>query len=442
MTTPNLAHRPWVPAACETYVQARATETATRNSADTAARLDALVEANRDIHERECFNLNPATNVMNPKAEAMLGAGLGARPSLGYPGDKYEMGLEAIEEIEVIAAELAAAQFGAKYAEIRVASGAMANLYGFMALAQPGDAIIAPPGSIGGHVTHHGAGCAGLYGLQIHEAPVNAGGYTVDVDGLRALALDVRPKIITIGGSLNLFPHPVADVRAIADEVGAKVLFDAAHQCGIIAGGVWANPLAEGAHMMTMSTYKSLGGPAGGLIVTSEAEIAERLDAIAFPGMTANFDAAKSAALALTMLDWREHGRAYTEAMVANARALAGALLDLGAPVFAADKGATQSHQFALEAARFGGGQAASRTLRKTGVLACGIGLPIEAVAGDMNGLRLGTPEITRWGMAPADMPRLAGLIMRGLEGNDPEGVAAEAAEWRRSFNKVHFVQG
>lgn len=403
--------------------------------------MDALVAANSDIHERECFNLNPATNVMNPKAEAMLGAGLGARPSLGYPGDKYEMGLEAIEEIEVIAAELSAAQFGAKYAEIRVASGAMANLYGFMAMAKPGDAIIAPPGSIGGHVTHHGAGCAGLYGLQIHEAPVSADGYTVDVDGLRALAAKVQPKIITIGGSLNLFPHPVSDVRAIADQVGAKVLFDAAHQCGIIAGGIWTNPLAEGAHMMTMSTYKSLGGPAGGLIVTSDAEVAERLDAIAFPGMTANFDAAKSAALAVTMLDWREHGGAYAKAMVANARALAGALVDLNAPVFAADRGATQSHQFALEAARFGGGQAASKTLRKTGVLACGIGLPIEAVTGDMNGLRLGTPEITRWGMTPADMPRLASLIMRGLEGNDPEAVAAEAAEWRRSFDQVHFVR-
>lgn len=441
-TNPALAHRPWVPADCEAYVQAKATETAAATSDAIAARLDRLADANREIHERDCFNLNPATNVMNPKAEAMLGAGLGARPSLGYPGDKYEMGLEAIEEIEVIAAELAAAQFGAKYAEIRVASGAMSNLYGFMALAKPGDTIIAPPGSIGGHVTHHNAGCAGLYGLEIHEAPVNADGYTVDVAALRNLAGRVRPKIITIGGSLNLFPHPVAEVRAIADEVGAKVLFDAAHQCGIIAGGVWANPLAEGAHLMTMSTYKSLGGPAGGLIVTGDAEIAERLDAIAFPGMTANFDAAKSAALALTMLDWREHGRAYAEMMVANAKALAAAMADLGAPVFAAAKGATQSHQFALEAARFGGGQAASKTLRRTGVLACGIGLPVDPLAGDMNGLRLGTPEITRWGMTPDDMPRLASLIMRGLEGNDPDAVAAEAGAWRRSFDRVGFVRG
>ena len=341
-------------------------------SSEVAARLEALMQRNVEIHDRDCFNLNPATNVMNPAAEAALSRGLGSRPSLGYPGDKYEMGLEAIEEIEVIAAELAAEVFGARFAEIRVASGAMSNLYGFMALAKPGDAIIAPPSSIGGHVTHHAAGCAGLYGLVSHPAPVDADGYTVDLDALRALARQVRPKLITIGGSLNLFPHPVREVRAIADEVGAHVLFDAAHQCGIIAGGVWANPLAEGAHLMTMSTYKSLGGPAGGLIVTNDAEIAERLDRIAYPGMTANFDAAKSAALAITLLDWREHGRAYAAAMVALAQALARELHARGITVFGADRGMTTSHQFAVLAAPFGGGQAASKTLRRAGFLACG----------------------------------------------------------------------
>ena len=91
-----------------------------------------------------------------PAAEALLSAGLGSRPSLGYPGEKYEMGLEAIEQIEVVAAELAAEVFGARYAEVRVGSGALANLYAFMATCRPGDTIIAPPASIGGHVTHHG----------------------------------------------------------------------------------------------------------------------------------------------------------------------------------------------------------------------------------------------------------------------------------------------
>ena len=435
----RLAPRPWVPAACEARVQAIAAE-CDAPSAALADRIDRLIDRNLEIHDAECFNLNPATNVMNPRAEATLARGLGSRPSLGYPGDKYEMGLEAIEEIEVIAAELAAQVFGAKYAEIRVASGALANLYGFMALAKPGDSIIAPPGSIGGHVTHHADGCAGLYGLTTHAAPIDADGYTIDIAALRDLAHAVRPKIITVGGSLNLFPHPVAEVRKVADEVGAKVLFDAAHQCGIIAGGVWANPLLEGAHLMTMSTYKSLGGPAGGLIVTDDAGIAQRLDAIAFPGLTANFDAAKSAALALTLLDWRDHGRAYAKAMVDLSRALAAELSALGLPVFAADKGGTQSHQFAIEAAAFGGGQAASKTLRKAGFLACGIGLPIAAVPGDMNGLRIGTPELVRRGVTPADAPALAALIAEGLRSNAPETVAPRTRALRARFQGLHYV--
>ncbi|MDJ0629269.1 MAG: aminotransferase class I/II-fold pyridoxal phosphate-dependent enzyme [Rhodobacter sp.] len=438
----QLKHRHWVPPDCEALVRDIASRTARSPSPSIADRIDTLADRNREIHERECFNLNPATNVMNPRAEALLSAGLGSRPSLGYPGDKYEMGLEAVEEIEVIAAELCAEVFGAEYAEIRVPSGAIANLYGFMATCQPGDTIIAPPASIGGHVTHHLSGCAGLYGLHTAEAPVDADGYTVDLDGLAALARKVRPKLITVGASLNLFEHPIAGVRAIADEVGAKVMFDAAHQCGVIAGGAWKNPLADGAHFMTMSTYKSLGGPAAGLIVTNDATLAERFDAIAFPGMTANFDAAKSAALAVTMLDWREFGAGYANKMIVVARALAEALDAEGLPVFAKTQGFTRSHQFAVEAAGFGGGQAASKRLRRAGFLACGIGLPLAEVPGDMNGLRIGTPELVRWGLTEADAPELAGLIAAGLRANRPEDLAPRVRDFRRRFDRLHYVLG
>ncbi len=438
---PILAQRSWVPADCETRVQSIAAVASTAGSASIDHRLHALAEQNRQIHERDCFNLNPATNVMNPRAEALLASGIGSRPSLGYPGDKYEMGLEAIEEIEVICAELAAEIFQARFAEIRVASGAMGNLYTFMALCEPDDTIIAPPADIGGHVTHHGAGCAGLYGLRTIPAPVASDGYTVDVDALRDLALKERPKLITIGGSLNLEPHPVREIRAIADEIGAKVLFDAAHQCGIIAGGAWPNPLQEGAHLMTMSTYKSLGGPAGGLIVTNEAEIAEALDRIAFPGMTANFDAAKSAALALSLLDWRDYGTDYAAAMIALAGALAHTLADMDVPVFRTAQGFTGSHQFAVEAARFGGGQAASKHIRKAGFLACGIGLPRPPVDGDMNGLRIGTPELVRWGVTPKDVPELADLLTRALNSDDPATLAAETAALRGRFDRLHYIR-
>ncbi|MDG1406651.1 MAG: aminotransferase class I/II-fold pyridoxal phosphate-dependent enzyme [Octadecabacter sp.] len=434
----TLKTRGWVPENCETRVQDIAAQIGGSDS--VRARLDELVMKNRDIHEAACFNLNPATNVMNPRAEAMLSSGIGSRPSLGYPGDKYEMGLEAIEEIEVISAALCAEVFNADFAEIRVPSGAIANLYGFMATCKPGDTIIAPPASVGGHATHHMAGCAGLYGLRIIAAPVLADGYTIDADALMILAKVEKPKLITVGASLNLYEHPVAEIRAVADAVGAKVMFDAAHQCGIIAGKAWRDPLADGAHFMTMSTYKSLGGPAGGLIVTNDPEMAEAFDAIAFPGMTANFDAAKSAAMAITMLDWRDHGQAYAAKMIEVAQGLAAGLKARGVPVFETAQGATSSHQFAIKAAAYGGGQTASKHLRKAGFLACGIGLPIEAVAGDMNGLRIGTPELTRWGVDMGDVDQMCDLIVEALESQDPTSMVPRVRDWRETFKTLHYI--
>jgi len=439
--TRALAHRPWVPEHSERRVTEVATTASAAGPGAVLTELDRLVAENRQIHDVDAVNLNPATNIMNPRAEAMLAAGLGSRPSLGYPGDKYEMGLEAIEQIEVIAAELAAEVFGARYAEIRVASGALANLYAFIATCEPGDTIIAPPATIGGHITHHGAGSAGQYRLNSVPAPVDASGYTVDVAALRTLARTVRPKLITIGSSLNLYPHPVGAIREIADEVGAKVLFDAAHVCGLLAGRAWPSPLEQGAHLVTMSTYKSLGGPAGGLLVTNDAELAERLDHIAYPGLTANFEAGRAAALAVTMVDWQVAGPAYAAAMVETAGRLAAELAGLGLPVFAGERGPTESHQFAVEAHRWGGGQRAARRLRLANLLACGIGLPIEPVDGDINGLRIGTPELVRLGMGPADMAELAGFIAAGLELDaDPASVAAEVTAWRKQFSGVHYT--
>lgn len=427
----------WAVPAARARISECAQRTAQETPAQSQARIEALAAQSHRVHDIVGINLNPATNVLNPRAEALLSSGMGSRPSLGHPGDKYEMGLAAIEEIEVTTAELACEVFGARHVEYRVASGALANLYAFLATCEPGDTIIAPPPSIGGHVTHHAAGSAGMYRLVTVAAPVDAQSYTVDIDALRELAHEVRPRMITLGGSLNLFQHPIDKVRSIADEVGALVMFDAAHQCGLIAGKAWANPLQHGAHLMTMSTYKSLGGPAGGLILTDDDDVAQRLDAIAYPGLTANFDVAKTAALGVTLADWKAVGGAYARAMVACAAALARELDARGVPVFAKDRGFTTSHQFAVLAAQYGGGQSASRQLERSGLLACGIGLPVGEVPGDLAGLRLGTPELVRIGMTVADMPILADLIARSLSG---EVVASEVADLRSRFTRVHFT--
>ena len=405
-----------------------------RGAQDLIELVGGLARENRRIHDERCVNLNPAANTMNPRAETLLASGLGSRPSLGYPGAKYETGLEAIEQIEIVAAELAAEVFHAPFAEVRVGSGALANLYAFMATCRPGDAVIVPPAAIGGHVTHNTAGAAGLYGLDIHEAPIDADRYTVDVDGVRELAGRVRPKLISIGGSLNLCHHPVAQLRAVADEFDATLLFDAAHLSGPIAGGAWPNPLDAGAHVMTMSAYKSLAGPPAGLLVTTEASIAERVDAIAFPGLTANFDAANTAALAVTLVDWQVHGRAYAADMVAAASDLAGRLTEAGVPVHTTPDGFTVSHAFAIDSGTEGG-DAAARRLAAANLLVSGIGLPHDAGVG----VRVGTNEIVRWGVTGEYLGELAGLFAAAWHADDPGRVADEVSAFRRRFTEIGY---
>ncbi|CAN2186645.1 GlyA Glycine/serine hydroxymethyltransferase [Candidatus Nanopelagicaceae bacterium] len=437
----SLKTQTWATAASQELITRIASQVDSKAGADVQKWIEDLAQENHRLHDIEGINLNPATNILNPRAEKLLSSGMGSRASLGHPGDKYETGLGAIEQIEIITQELACEVFGSTYAEFRVPSGAIANLYAFMATTEPHDTIIAPPASIGGHVTHHKGGSAGLYRLNTISAPVDQTGYTIDIDALRKLAHEVKPKLITVGGSLNLFHHPIAQVRAIADEVGAKVLFDAAHLCGMIAGKVWPQPLVEGAHLMTFSTYKSLGGPAGGLIVTNDDEIAQKLDAIAYPGLTANFDAAKTAALGITLQDWKSVGRDYAQMMVKTSQALAEHLQNLDVNIFAADKGFTTSHQFAILAAPYGGGQTAARRMGEAGLLACGIGLPIEQVEGDLNGLRIGTPEIVRIGMKVEHMQDLAGFIARSLDTNvEPKSIQREITEWRKQFSGVHYT--
>jgi len=439
--TQSLKTQGWATPASQALISRIASQVDTKAGADVQSWIEELAQENHRLHDIEGINLNPATNILNPRAEKLLASGMGSRASLGHPGDKYETGLGAIEQIEIITQELACEVFGSTYAEFRVPSGAIANLYAFMATTEPHDTIIAPPPAIGGHVTHHKAGSAGLYRLKTIPAPVDQSGYTIDIDALRKLAHEVKPKLITVGGSLNLFHHPIAQVRAIADEVGAKVLFDAAHLCGMIAGKVWPQPLVEGAHLMTFSTYKSLGGPAGGLIVTNDDEIAQKLDAIAYPGLTANFDAAKTAALGITLQDWKSVGREYAQMMVKTSQALAHHLHESGVKIFAADKGFTTSHQFAILAAPYGGGQNAARRMGEAGLLACGIGLPIEQVEGDLNGLRIGTPEIVRIGMKVEDMKELAGFIARSLGSKpDSQSIKREITEWRKQFSGVHYT--
>jgi glycine hydroxymethyltransferase len=243
-----------------------------------------------------------------------------------------------------------------------------------------------------------------------------------------------------------LFPYDVAGVRAIADGVGAAVLYDAAHMGGIIAGGRFQAPLAEGAHLMTGSTYKSFGGPASGMILTNDSLLAERLDAIAYPGLTANFDLARQAALGLAVLDLLAFGASYADACIANAVTLADALTERGVAVHRpSGRGgaATSSQHVAIDARGYGGGDAASKQLEPANLLCSSIGLPLPGWPAADAGLRLGTQELTRRGMGSAEMRHVADLMSRVLVGGvDPNVVRREVIDLRRSFTDLHYVSG
>ena len=164
--TQSLKTQSWATPASQELITRIASQVDAKSGADVQKWIEDLAQENHRLHDIEGINLNPATNILNPRAEKLLASGMGSRASLGHPGDKYETGLGAIEQIEIITQELACEVFGATYAEFRVPSGAIANLYAFMANTEPGETIIAPPATIGGHVTHHKGGSAGLYRLN------------------------------------------------------------------------------------------------------------------------------------------------------------------------------------------------------------------------------------------------------------------------------------
>jgi glycine hydroxymethyltransferase len=211
---------------------------------------------------------------------------------------------------------------------------------------------------------------------------------------------------------------------------------------GIIAGKRFQQPLAEGAHLMTMSTYKAFGGPPSGLVLTTEEALAKRIDKIAYPGLTANFDLGKTAALAISVLDLLDHGEAYADRCIANARGLATALERQGIAVHRV-KGRphTESHHLALPAAPHGGGQSAARRLAEANIMLCGIGLPLPALAGDLNGIRIGTQEVTRLGMGSDAMEEIAGLMARMLNKDLPQDVRKDVIAFRRGYQNLHYVR-
>ena len=435
--------RPWIPEEVEVFIEKHAKLYADMSLNTLDKEVHHLVEQQEQLIDAECLQLNAASNVTNPRAARLLASSIGNRPCLGYPGKKYNRGMKYAEQLEIILMEKLKTLFKANYAEIRVGSGALANLYVYMATAKPGDSIMAFSPEAAGHVTHHKEGAAGLYGLSTHYIPFNWEQMSIDENVFIEQARRIRPRLIIVGGSMCLFPYDLGIVRKIADEIGAYVMYDAAHMGGMIAGGLFQKPLEEGADVITGSTYKSFGGPPSAFIVTNSSDLAKTLDRIAFPGLTANFDLARTAALIISVMDLLEHGTNYAQMCVLNAQTLAKALVNTGCEVFeVSNRGHTQSHHLALPAVRYSGGDKACRHLEQANILACGIELPIDKISGDFNAIRIGTQEITRWGMTPKDMPVVADLVARVLIRNeDTDRIRKDVIAFRKGFDRLHFVR-
>jgi glycine hydroxymethyltransferase len=369
---------------------------------DTAGALREAAGALRDharALEEDVLLLYAGGNVPSPLVTALHEAALVSQPSMGYPGDKYQPGLERIDVVEVAAADAIARLMRARFAEVRPTSATLANLAVYTALTRPGDTIAVLPDWAGGHLSHHAVGAPGVRGLRVVELPYGA--HDVELDALPAFLARERPALVVVGASLMLFPHRLRQIAALVD---VPLLYDASHVAGLIAEGRFQDPLAEGADVMTFSTYKSFGGPAGGAIVTDDEGVAAAVAKAVYPGLVANYDAARLAPLAAAALEHERSAGAYADQCIANARRLALELADAGLYVLGAERGFTESHHVALDARMHGGGKAAAARLARSGLLLSEIGIPRDGAGG----LRIGTQSITRQGFAEEDMAAIA----------------------------------
>ena len=377
------------------------------------------------------IQLIASENFTSPAVLRATGSVLTNKYSEGYPGKRYYGGNEVIDEVEEVARERAKALFGAPHANVQPHAGANANMAVYLALLQPGDKVLGLRLDQGGHLTHGSPVNASGKLYDFVSYGVTPSDERIDLDQVRDLALEHRPKIIVTGATAYpriIDPRPF---REIADEVGALFMFDAAHIAGLVAGGVHPNPIEHGADIMTLTTHKTLRGPRAGAILCT-AELAEAIDKSVFPGLQGgpldHVVAAKAIAFAEAMTpEFKE----YAHQIVRNASALAEALAGHGLRLVS---GGTDNHLMLVDLRSFDedlSGKKARLALDRAG-----ISLNENTVPDDprppyiTSGLRIGTPAVTTQGMGEAEMATIASLIHRVLVGREDEAeIAAVRSE-------------
>jgi glycine hydroxymethyltransferase len=270
----------------------------------------------------------------------------------------------------------------------------------------------------------------------------------IDVDKTRKrverLAGEGRsPKLVMFGGSVFPFPHPVQELAEVVRDVGAVVGYDAAHVAGLIAGGVFQDPLREGADVVSLSTHKTLFGPQHGGVVSWE-RFGERIKRATFPGLVSNHHLHAVAGVAVACAEMLEFGKEYTRQVVKNAKALGQALFEKGFNVLAEHKGFTESHVILVDVTKLGDGGTLEELLEKANVIINRNLLPWDIKAGrhfmHPGGIRLGTSEVTRLGMKENEMGEVAEFMKRiVIDKEDVNKVKKDVAEFRKDYQTVHY---
>jgi glycine hydroxymethyltransferase len=401
---------------------------------------------------KKSLPLIASENVPSPAVREALASDFGNRYAEGWVGERVYAGCKHLDEVEAVAIELGKKLFHAEFVDVRPVSGVFANLAAYSAFANPGDVLLSCTIPTGGHISHSKKALGGTAGairdLDVYNYPFDEENFTIDVDKTAQFVRGLKdqgkpPKIFVLGASVFLFPHPVKEIVELAKTYDAKVVYDGAHVAGLIAGGIFQNPIGDGVDAFTMSTHKTLAGPQHGTIA-SWLKYAEPIKRAVFPGLSSNHHLHALAGVAIAFAEALEFYPEYARNTVINSKALAQALYERGVNVLYEKRGFTESHMMIIDVMKYGNGFEIEKKLENANIIVNRNLLPYDKRMGRdykaPGGIRIGTQELTHLGMNKSHMVEVAELIKKVIVDNeDPAKVKAEIAELRKDFQKVKY---
>lgn len=402
------------------------------------------VTRNEEWRGKRCINLLAPEAPTSPTVRRLLSAEIGTRAAEGHIGrvNRWFAGTQYIDEVESLCVELMKKAFRCNYADHRLMGSMLGNLAFYHAMTQPGDRVMTAAQPFGGHSSNRHDGPAGTRGVEIFDIPFDPETLDVDLDKFEEEAQRIRPKIVVMGMSMTLFPLPVREMSNIIDKWGGRFIFDGAHQAGLIAGGQFQDPLAEGAAALTGSAGKTFSGPQSGMMMWNDPDLTKPLTDAIFPVLAATHQVNRVAALAVSAAEMLEYGDVYMAQIVKNAQTLGKALEEKGIPVLAANRGYTQTHQVIANVREFGGGLDTAHKLAEANLIT-----NKNLIPGDKpedwdrpGGLRIGTIEVTRLGLMEDDMSTIAEFFKRVLiNGEDTDAVRKDAESFRLPLQDFYY---